>query len=339
MKRSIANWQPVSVQRSEVSKGYLDRINKLTLTSKRLALLALELHERLEASGQHAPVAVIGIGCRFPGGANDPAAFWQLLREGPNAIREVPAERWDMPAQFDPNVDAPAKMSVRHGGFLDHVDGFDAAFFGIAPREAIAMDPRQRMALEVSWEALELAGIVPESLVGSATGAFLGVRNSDQFQSVLERGSDRIDTYLASGNAHSLASGRAACFLVLQGPALSIDTACSSSLVALRLACQSLRSGVSQVAPAGGVNLMCSLLALPEGAAAIADDQAFGSLGLDSLTSVELRNRLQAALDWPVAATAAFEWPTVASLAAHLSGLFGDAAPAEDDASREEVTL
>ncbi|MEO8057469.1 MAG: SDR family NAD(P)-dependent oxidoreductase [Burkholderiales bacterium] len=240
------------------SSDFLDRINKLS--PKRLALLALEMHEQIEAAGERArePIAVIGMGCRFPGGADSPDAFWQLLREGRDAIREVPAERWDIDAYFDADPDAPAKMSARNGGFLDQIDGFDPAFFGISPREALTMDPQQRLVLEVAWEAIEHAGIGPEQLAGSATGVFLGVCNSDHFQRVIDRGSEAIDAYLASGNAHSVASGRIAYFLGLQGPALSIDTACSSSLVALHLACQSLRNGESRLALCGGVNLMCS---------------------------------------------------------------------------------
>jgi acyl transferase domain-containing protein/SAM-dependent methyltransferase/acyl carrier protein len=241
-----------------MSSDFLDRINKLS--PKRLALLALELHEQVEAAGQraHQPIAVIGIGCRFPGGADDPEAFWSLLSEGRDAIREVPADRWDIDAYFDSDPDAPAKMSVRSGGFLERVDGFDAAFFGISPREALTMDPQQRLVLEVAWEALEHAGLSPERLAGTPTGVFLGVCNSDHFQRVIQRGPESIDAYLASGNAHSVASGRVSYFLGLQGPALSIDTACSSSLVALHVACQSLRSGETRVALSGGVNLMCS---------------------------------------------------------------------------------
>ncbi len=239
-----------------MTSDFLDRINKLS--PKRLALLALELHEQLDAATRREPIAVIGMGCRFPGGADSPDAFWQLLREGRDAIREVPADRWDIDAYFDADPDTPARMSVRHGGFLDRIDGFDAEFFGIAPREALTMDPQQRLALEVAWEALEHAGVAPERLAGSATGVFLGICNSDHFQRVLDRGSELIDAYLASGNAHSVASGRIAYFLGLQGPALSIDTACSSSLVALHVACQSLRSGESRLALAGGVNMMCA---------------------------------------------------------------------------------
>ena len=239
-----------------MSSEFRDRIDKLS--PKRLALLALELNEKLEAAGRSEPIAVIGMGCRLPGGADDPAAFWALLREGRDAIREVPADRWSIDDWFDADPDSPAKMSVRHGGFLDRIDGFDAAFFGISPREAITMDPQQRLVLEVAWEALEHAGMAPERLAGSATGVFLGICNSDHFQRVIDRGSESIDAYLASGNAHSVASGRVAFFLGLQGPALSIDTACSSSLVALHLACRSLRSGETRMALAGGVNIMCS---------------------------------------------------------------------------------
>ncbi|MEO8152055.1 MAG: type I polyketide synthase [Rhizobacter sp.] len=237
---------------------FLDRISKLS--PKRLALLALELHEQVEAAGQHSnePIAVIGMGCRFPGGADSPEAFWQLLQEGRDAIRDVPADRWDKDAYFDADPDAPARMSVRNGGFLDDVQGFDPAFFGISPREALTMDPQQRLLMEVSWEALEHAGLSPEGLAGSPTGVFFGLCNSDHFHRVLQRGTDTIDAYIASGNAHSVASGRVSYFLGLQGPALSIDTACSSSLVALHVACQSLRSGESRTALAGGVNLMCS---------------------------------------------------------------------------------
>jgi acyl transferase domain-containing protein/acyl carrier protein len=237
---------------------FLERIGKLS--PKRLALLALELHEKVEAAGEHSnePIAVVGMGCRFPGGANSPQAFWDLLNEGRDAIRDVPADRWDKEAFFDADPDTPARMSVRNGGFLDDVAGFDPAFFGISPREALTMDPQQRLLMEVSWEALEHAGLSPERLAGSPTGVFFGLCNSDHFHRVLQRGSDTIDAYIASGNAHSVASGRVSYFLGLQGPALSIDTACSSSLVALHVACQSLRSGESRTALAGGVNLMCS---------------------------------------------------------------------------------
>ncbi|HEX3850495.1 MAG TPA: polyketide synthase, partial [Polyangiaceae bacterium] len=237
---------------------FLDRINKLS--PKRLALLALEQHEQLEALNRstHGALAVIGMACRFPGGVGDPAAFWDLLREGRDAIREVPADRWDIDSLFDPDPDAPGRVAVRTGGFLDNIGEFDAAFFGIAPREALTMDPQQRLLLEVTWEALEHAGLAAERLLGSNTGVFVGICNSDHFNRVLSRGADAIDAYLASGNAHSVAAGRISYCLGLEGPSISIDTSCSSSLVALHVACRSLRSGESRIALAAGVNVMCS---------------------------------------------------------------------------------
>jgi acyl transferase domain-containing protein len=237
---------------------FLDRIGKLS--PKRLALLALDQHEQIEAAAQraHEPIAVLGLACRFPGEADDPQAFWRLLADGRDAIREVPADRWDIDAHFDPDPDAPGRMSARAGGFLSRVDEFDAAFFGISPREALTMDPQQRLLLEVAWQALEDAGIAPEALAGTAAGVFVGLCNSDHFHRLLQRGPASIDAYLASGNAHSVAAGRIAYCLGLQGPALSIDTACSSSLVALHQAVRSLRSGESSLALVAGVNLMCS---------------------------------------------------------------------------------
>lgn len=237
---------------------FLDRINKLS--PKRLALLALEQHEQLEAAERQAaePIAVIGMACRFPGGADSPAAFWELLQEARDATSEVPPDRWDIDAYFDPDPDAPARMSARNGGFLSRVGEFDAAFFGIAPREALTMDPQQRLLLETSWQALEHAGIAAEGLVGSSTGVFVGVCNSDYSQRLLHRGEEAIDAYLASGNALSVTAGRISYCLGLQGPALAIDTACSSSLVALHVACRSVRSGESRLALAAGVNLICS---------------------------------------------------------------------------------
>jgi acyl transferase domain-containing protein/SAM-dependent methyltransferase/acyl carrier protein len=237
---------------------FFDRISKLS--PKRLALLAVELNEKLEAAERRGrePVAVVGMACRFPGGADDPERFWELLRAGRDAVREVPAERWDVDAYYDADPDAPGRIATRSGGFLDAVDGFDAPFFGVAPREALTMDPQQRLLLEVAWEALENAGLSPERLAGSATGVFLGICSSDHFERIVRHGEDALDAYLASGNARSVAAGRISYFLGLQGPSLAIDTACSSSLVALNVACQSLRSGESRVALCAGVNVICS---------------------------------------------------------------------------------
>jgi acyl transferase domain-containing protein/acyl carrier protein len=230
------------------------------LSPLKRAFLALEdARARLAAAEQSAsaPIAVVGIGCRFPGDADTPDAFWRLLVAGRDAIVETPRDRWDVEALFDPDPDAPGKMYTRWGGFLTRVDEFDAPFFGIAPREAMSMDPQQRLLLEVSWEALEHAGQAPDSLTGSATGVFIGIGTSDYATLQLKNSPlDQIDAYKASGSAHSIASGRLSYVMGLQGPSVSIDTACSSSLVAVHLACQSLRTKECRMALAGGVHLL-----------------------------------------------------------------------------------
>jgi acyl transferase domain-containing protein/ubiquinone/menaquinone biosynthesis C-methylase UbiE len=229
-----------------------------SLSPKRLALLAMELQARVDAAERQDPIAVVGMACRFPGGANDPAAFWRLLRDGVDAIGEVPRDRWDVDALYDPDPDAPGKVSTRWGGFLRHpVDRFDARFFGIAPREALSMDPQHRLLLEVAWEALEHAGRAPAELAGSRTGVFVGMCSTDYHAGLWATGDrTQLDTYQATGSARSVASGRISYLLGLQGPSLSVDTACSSSLVAVHLACLSLRAGECRTALAGGVNLM-----------------------------------------------------------------------------------
>jgi acyl transferase domain-containing protein/acyl-CoA synthetase (AMP-forming)/AMP-acid ligase II/pimeloyl-ACP methyl ester carboxylesterase len=188
----------------------------------------------------NADIAIVGMGCRFPG-ANNPQEFWQLLRDGKDAISQVKG-RW---------------QGEDWGGFLENVDQFDPQFFGITPRETQRMDPQQRLLLEVSWEALENAGIASEQLTGSATGVFIGISSSDYSQLQLHYGTE-IDAYAGTGNAHSIAANRLSYSLDLRGPSLTLDTACSSSLVAVHLACQSLKQGECQVAIAGGVNLMLS---------------------------------------------------------------------------------
>ncbi len=224
------------------------------------ALLALEKAEARASElerAQTAPIAVIGAGCRVPG-ADDPGAFWQLLVEGRDEVTPTPRERWDPDAYYDPNPDTPGKIAARAAGFLrGPVDRFDAAFFGIAPREAQGMDPQQRLLLEVSWEALEHAGQSPKRLERSQTGVYFGVTSSDYWNMELgTRDASLLDAHFTSGIAHSVVSGRVSYLLGLQGPSLTIDTACSSSLVAVHLACQALRSGDCQLALAGGVNLM-----------------------------------------------------------------------------------
>jgi acyl transferase domain-containing protein/surfactin synthase thioesterase subunit len=201
-------------------------------------------------------IAIIGVGCRFPG-AENLEEFWQLLRDGTDAVMEVPFDRWDIDAFYDPQPGTPGKMNTRWGGFLPQVDCFDPQFFGIAPREAIYMDPQQRLLMEVAWESLEQAGLVPEQLARTQTGVFVGISSND-YQQVLQ-GNGRtadINAYLGTGNAFSIAANRLSYFFDFRGPSLAIDTACSSSLVAVHLACQSLRSGESDLALAGGVNLL-----------------------------------------------------------------------------------
>jgi myxalamid-type polyketide synthase MxaE and MxaD len=202
------------------------------------------------------PIAIIGIGCRFPG-ANDPAAFWQLLRDGVDAIREVPADRFDQHAFYDPDPAVPGKMNTRWGGFLGQVDQFDPNFFGISPREALRMDPQQRLLLEVAWEALQDAGQVVEHLAGTQTGVFIGIATND-YGRLQWNDLKGIDAYAGTGNALSIAANRISYQFDFRGPSLAIDTACSSSLVAVHLACSSLRSGESTLALAGGVNLILS---------------------------------------------------------------------------------
>ncbi|MFN8009508.1 MAG: polyketide synthase [Terriglobia bacterium] len=224
------------------------------------ALDALEGMQRKlkEAEGyRNSPIAIVGLGLRFPGGAETPEAFWKLLKDGKDAVQRVPAGRWDIESYFDPNPDSPGKMYTCSGGFLNQVDQFDPQFFGISPREAVSLDPQQRLILEVSWEALERAGYSPAALSGSRTGVYVGIGSYDYFVLHNKRSNlTHIDAYTGSGSSVCFAAGRLSYCLGLQGPSLIVDTACSSSLVAVHLACQSLRIKESDVALAGGVNLM-----------------------------------------------------------------------------------
>ncbi|WP_051385657.1 type I polyketide synthase [Actinokineospora inagensis] len=198
------------------------------------------------------PVAVVGIGCRFPG-ADGPDEFWRLLVEGGDAITEVPPDRWDIDAYYDPDPDRPGKMNTRHGGFVPNPGGFDTAAFGISAREAASIDPQQRMLLEVAWRAFEHAGMPVRDLT-ERTGVYVGISNVDYREAMVVHGDDSIDGYFSSGSTTSTASGRLSYFLGLTGPSLSVDTACSSSSVAVHLAVRDLRSGACDVAVAGGVN-------------------------------------------------------------------------------------
>ncbi len=206
------------------------------------------------------PIAVVGMACRLPGGANDPELLWSLLERGLDACRDIPAERWPGERFYHPSADAPGMTHAARANFLDvAVDEFDAPFFGISAKEAQSLDPQQRMLLEVAWDALEDAGIDPASLRGSQTGVFVGISSDDYAQAHRHSGRlDLIDGYALTGTCFAPAAGRLSYTLGLEGPSMAVDTACSSSLVAMHLACQSLRDGESDVALTGGVNLILS---------------------------------------------------------------------------------
>ncbi|MGD9824694.1 amino acid adenylation domain-containing protein, partial [Desulfobacter sp.] len=202
-------------------------------------------------------IAVVGLGCRFPGGCNNPEAFWKFIETGGDGITEVPADRWDIDSFYDANPDTLGKMTTRWGGFIDQIDQFDPAFFGISPREARGIDPQQRLIMEVGWETLEDAGELPAQLKGSSTGVFVGISGSD-YGRLLFKDPLMLDLYSGTGNSTSIAANRLSYFLGLRGPSIAVDTACSSSLVAVDLACQSLNNVNCDLALAGGVNLILS---------------------------------------------------------------------------------
>ncbi len=210
---------------------------------------------RADASGSPEPIAIIGIGCRFPGGGDSPESLWQMLRDGVDAVSDIPAERAELRALYDPVPGAPGKIASPRGGFLANLDQFDPSFFGISPREATYVDPQQRLLLETAWEAFEDAGLPPDRLKGTSVGIFIGMWTNDYEDRMFEATSD-IDLYMTTGGGRYSASGRLSYAFDFHGPSLTVDTACSSSLVTIHLACQSLRSGESVVALAGGVNLI-----------------------------------------------------------------------------------
>jgi acyl transferase domain-containing protein len=221
-------------------------------TAARQALQAIRtLQGKLDSLNE--PVAIVGMGCRYPGAA-DIDAFWRLLAGGVDAVTEAPRERWDLEALYNPDPSIPGKMVSRWGGFLRKLEDFDPGFFGITPREAPHVDPRQRIMLEIAWEALEAAGIPPESLAGSGTGVYIATLTND-YDHLLFQDLHRAEAFSGSGTANSIVANRISYFLDLKGPSLAIDTACSGSLVAIHMACESLRKRETTLALAGGVNI------------------------------------------------------------------------------------
>jgi len=219
-----------------------------------------ELREKLaaaEARSSSEPVAIIGMGLRFPGCGSDPDEFWRMIAEGRDAVTSIPQDRWDRDALYAPEAAVPGKINTRHAAFLDDVRRFDAPFFDVTPREATRMDPQQRIFLETAWHALEDAGLPRTRIAGSDAGVFVGVHNhSSDYQAMQFGDPSALDAYAATGTAHDMIAGRLAYWLDFHGPAIAVNTACSSSLTAVHLACRSLREGDCSVALAGGVNLL-----------------------------------------------------------------------------------
>jgi acyl transferase domain-containing protein/acyl carrier protein/2-polyprenyl-3-methyl-5-hydroxy-6-metoxy-1,4-benzoquinol methylase len=276
----------------------------LRISSKQSSQIGL----KAEAKTAPTPIAIIGVGCRFPGGANSPEAFWKLLQDGVDAITEVPADRWNVDSFYDPDTAKPGKIRTRWGGFVDKVDEFDAEFFGISPREASNMDPQHRLLLEIAWEALEDGGQVPENLAGSKTGVFLGMCGSDYYHIQLGvRDRNSINAYTNLGGVNCITANRISYILNLKGPSMSVDTACSSSLIAVHLAIQSIWNGESSLAIAGGANAIlrpeptigfskASMLS-PDGRCFAFDERANGYVRAEGCGLVVLKPLSQAVAD------------------------------------------
>ena len=250
------------------------------------------------------PIAIVGTSCRFPGGVRDLKSFWDLIAKGVDAITEIPSDRFDVAALYDPRPATPGKVMTRWGGFLDQIDQFDPACFGLAPREVERLDPQQRLLLETTWEALEDAGQTASRIAGSSTGVFVGMWLSD-FEARLFDDPSRIDFHMTTGSGRYSASGRLSYTFGLQGPSITIDTACSSSLVAVHLACQSLRTRESSMALAGAANVILqphitiaysqSQMMAPDGRCKFGDARANGYVRSEGAAVIVLK-RLSDAL-------------------------------------------
>ena len=293
--------------------------NGIELSPIKRALLEIrELRSRLAKSESDAerarglasqpfePIAIIGVGMRFPGGVHDVDSLWELLEAGKDAITEIPKDRWDWRQYYDADTEVSGSMNTVRGGFLESVATFDAEFFGIAPREAMMLDPQQRLLHEVAWHALEDASIPAVVLRDSGTGIFAGLSNFDYYRAAFEDDL-RIDAYGGSGNSPSMAAGRLAYTLGTRGPAITLDTSCSSSLVAVHLACQSLRDGECDRALAAGVNLILgpqmniafsrAHMLAPDGACKTFDERANGYVRSEGCAVVVLRRLKDAIQD------------------------------------------
>ncbi|MGE3272807.1 MAG: type I polyketide synthase, partial [Chloroflexota bacterium] len=277
-----------------------DRTERPNLSSARLG------DQSMKPAAGSEPIAIIGIGCRFPGGVDSPDSFWKVLVEGREVVTEVPSDRFDVESIYDPRPATPGRVLTRRGGFLEKLDHFDAGFFGISPREAERLDPQQRLMLEVAWEALEDGGQRPDRLEGKHTGVYVGVWIGDQ-EARLVQDSAPFDFYKHTGSGRYFASGRVSYALGLEGPSLTLDTGCSSSLVAVHLACQSLRAGECDVALAGGVNVILQphvMIALshggilsPDGRCKFGDARADGYVRSEGAAVVVLKPLAQAQAD------------------------------------------